>query len=260
MRRALAAPKSSQCSIACGNSFWHARDVGVDQLVVAGVADPGVPLAQVHLVVEQAAGCPCRRPAPPAAPATGGSRPPRCRPRACRPRSRCRPHPGRRSRGCPRSPWPPAGRRRRAQPGVAQRRLDVLGVVDRQVHPARAAELRGELLDRQTRPSGCRRSAASPRCARTAACRTAPRCGCAGWSGTPTSPDRPTRGGTGRRSGAAARPASTPPRAAARSAPAPGARPGERRPPVDHRRGQHRRSRAPRCGRCSHRRSDRTSS
>ena len=24
MRRALEAPKSSQCSIACGNSFWHA--------------------------------------------------------------------------------------------------------------------------------------------------------------------------------------------------------------------------------------------
>ena len=53
MRRALVAPKSSQCSIAWGNSVRTAVDEGVDEVVVALVADPGVPGAEVHVVVEE---------------------------------------------------------------------------------------------------------------------------------------------------------------------------------------------------------------
>ena len=173
-----------------GNNFWHGADVGVDQVVVPLVADPGVPLTQVHLVVEQ--------------PQVVGAD-------------------VQHHRQHPRRVDPGGGGVHRqladgdldaadalvtdaqdalgvgghqqvdvlgAQTGVAQSGLDLLGVVDRQVHPPRAAELQGEPLDRQARPSGCRRPAASPRCARRAACRTAPRCGLAGWSGTPTSPDR----------------------------------------------------------------------
>ena len=88
-------------------------DVGVDELVVALVADPGVPLAQVHLVVEQVQVVGAHVEHHRQHPAEGGCRPPRCRPRACRRRSRCRRRPGRRCRGCPRSRWPRAGRRPR---------------------------------------------------------------------------------------------------------------------------------------------------
>ena len=215
-------------------------DVGVDELVVARVADPGVPLAQVHLVVEQfqVVGAHVQHH--------------RQHPR--------RVDPGR--RGVDREladrdldaadalvadPEDALGVRGHqqvdvvgAQPGVAQRGLDVLGVVDRQVHPARAAELVGELLDRQTRPSGCRRSAASPRCARRAACRTAPRCGCAGWSGTPTC----ARSSAARRNWAYVRrscPSSvdTPDGQQPGQPQLPALGSGERRPAVDHRRRQH---------------------
>ena len=125
------------------------RDVGVDELVVALVADPRVPLAQVHLVVEQA--------------------------QVVRAHIQ---HHGQHPAGMD------AGRRGvhrelahrdldaahtlvadaqdalgvrghqqvdvlGAQPGVAQRQLDLVRMVDRQVHPPSPAELVAEPLDRQ---------------------------------------------------------------------------------------------------------------
>ena len=127
------------------------------------------------------------------------------------------------------------------RPVLRSASLDVLGVVDRQVHPPRAAELVGELLDRQPDGRGVDDRQHLLDVLGRAACRTAPRCGCAGWSGTPTSPGRWPAGSTGRRS-AAAGPSSvlTPDGSSPVSPSSRRSRERERRALVDHRGGQHR--------------------
>ena len=149
MRRALVAPKSSQCSIAFGNSLLHGGDVGVDQVVVALVADPGVPLAQVHLVVEQ--------------PEVVGAHVQHHRQHPAGVDAGGRGVDGELADGdldaadalvADAEDALGVGGDQQvdvvgAETGVPQRGLDLLGVVDRQVHAAGAAELVAEPLDRQ---------------------------------------------------------------------------------------------------------------
>ena len=215
-------------------------DVGLDQLVVAAVTHPGVPLAQVHLVVEQrqVVGAHVQHD--------------RQHPRRVDPRGGGvhRQLPDRDLDAAhtlvadPEDALGVGGHQQvdvlGAQPGVAQRGLDLLGVVDRQVHPAGAAELDRELLDRQADRRGVddrqhlldvlgeqlveQHLVAGPQVGQVHPLRQIAR--------------RPAE--LGIRPPQLPVQRATPPRAATRSTPAPAAPPGERRPPVDHRRPQHR--------------------
>ena len=53
MRRPLPGAKSSHCSSAFGKQLGHGLDVGVDEGVVALSADAGVPVPDVHRIVQQ---------------------------------------------------------------------------------------------------------------------------------------------------------------------------------------------------------------
>ena len=142
-------------------------DVGVDQVVVALVADPGVPGAQVHVVVEQLQVVGAHVQHHREHPARVDARRPRCRRRACRWRSRCRRRPGRRCPGCPRSRWPPAGRRPRGPRPVLRSAVSTSsGWSTDRYTAARAAELVAEPFDRQPDRRGVDDRQHLVRCAR----------------------------------------------------------------------------------------------
>ena len=54
MRRPLPGAKSSHCSNACGKQLWSRLHVGVNERVVALSANSGMPVADVHRIVQQA--------------------------------------------------------------------------------------------------------------------------------------------------------------------------------------------------------------
>ena len=153
MRCALPAPKSSQCSSASGNSAGHA-DVGVDQLVVALPPDPRMPGAEVHVLAQQdrvvGPGIQHDRDDPAGVQAGRGD------------------VDGQLPGGDGDAAHPPVADAQdalgvgghdqvhvlRPEPVVAEGRLDLAGMIHRQVHPARPAVLQAVPLDRGTDRGG----------------------------------------------------------------------------------------------------------